>query len=226
MRPRLLLPALAAVILVSGCGGGSSGNGIDKLSGAKALERVKAATGHVKSVHVTGTISTNGDQLEVDVRLAQDKGAGTMRIGGGEVEVRRIGTTVYVNGDEKGYEGFGADADKATAAAGKWLKSDQAGGPLSSFSSFLDLKSLFGALLTPDGPVRAGDSTTINGRKALALIDTKSAGGRLYVAETGDPVPLRIQKTGADAGRIDFTDYGETVDVQAPDGAVDISQLG
>jgi hypothetical protein len=73
--------------------------------------------------------------------------------------------------------------------------------------------------------VTKGSTATIHGTKALALVDSGSGGGTLYVAETGKPLPLRITQN-ASSGSIDFTDYGAKVTTTAPSGAIDLSQAG
>jgi hypothetical protein len=217
-----------ALVLVGGCGGGggAQANGIEKLSADKALAKVKAAAATVTSVHVKGTLSQGTQTLGIDVQLGSGKGAGTLSASGHALEVRLLDGTVYVRGDAATFEAFGAPAAQASLAGGKWLKSPATSGSFTSFSGFLEIKGLFDSLLSPDGTVKLGKSTTINGTKALTLVDTASTGGSLYVAETGKALPLRVERGGAAGGHIDFTDYGSAVTVTAPAGAVDISQLG
>ena len=44
----------------------------------------------------------------------------------------------------------------------------------------------------PEGDVTKGDTKTIDGTPAIGLVDSKG-GGKLYVATTGEPVPLSIE---------------------------------
>lgn len=226
MRLRKSLGALATIALLSACGGGGSDNGIEKLSADKALAKVKADTNTITSVHVKGQIDQSGRSLGLDVHLGKGKGYGTLTISGGSLEIRLLNGTAYAKGDKTSLIASGAPAAQATAAADKWLKGSATTGSLSSFSNFLDINSLFNALLTPQGSLKAGSTATINGQKALALIDSSSNGGTLYVAETGKALPVEIKKTGTGGGTIDFTEYNAAVNVTAPAGAIDISRLG
>jgi hypothetical protein len=226
MRRAKLLGAVAMLVLLGACGGGAKDNGIEKLSADQALAKVKAAANAITSVHVKGAIDQNGTSLALDVHLGKSSGSGTLTISGGQLEIRLVAGTAYVLGDQAALTAAGAPASQASLAAGKWLKGSATSGSLSSFSSFLNLKSLFNALLTPQGSLKTGTSTSVNGVKAFTLIDTSTSGGTLYVAQTGKALPLRIKKSGSGGGTIDFTDYDAKVTVTAPAGAIDISQLG
>jgi hypothetical protein len=213
------------VLLAAACGGGAKSNGLDKLSATDALAKVKAAAAKVTSVHVVGNVSQGPQQLSLDIEIGSDAADGTIGLGGGSMELRLVNGVTYFRGDSKVFAAFGASATQAGLAAGKWIKDTGSGGPAATFGAFLDKGKLFDALLAPQGTVKSGGSASVNGTKALILIDTSTSGGELFVAETGPALPLRIEKTGTGGGRIDFTDYGKDVSVDVPAGAIDISQL-
>jgi hypothetical protein len=221
-----LVVALLGALLASGCGGGSSGNGIDKLSADDALAKVKAAAADVTSVHAKGTIQQSGKPLTLDVTVGSSAAQGTVGVGGGTMDLRLVDGVAYFRGDSKVFAAFGANAAQASLAANRWIKDTSASGPAGSFAAFLDRKKLFEALLTPQGTIKTGGDASVNGEKALILVDSSADGGKLYVAETGAALPLRIERSGANGGRIDFLDYNADVNVDAPSGALDISQLG
>jgi hypothetical protein len=225
-RLRVLLLPILAVLLVAGCGGGSKSNGIQKLSANAALAKVKAAAANVKSVHVKGAISQSGQSLTLELSVGTDAAQGKIGLGGGTMELRLVHGITYFRGDSKVFGAFGANATQSAQAANRWIKDTGTSGPASAFAAFLDTKKLFGQLLTPQGSLSTGGNATINGQKALILVDSSAQGGKLYVAETGSALPLRIERTGSNGGRIDFTDYNAAVKVDIPAGAVDISQLG
>ena len=223
--PHLVVAALG-LTLVAGCGGGDKTNGIEKLSATDALAKVKTATADVKSVHVKGTINQSGKALTLDVSVGSTAAEGSIGVGGGTMDLRYVNGTTYFRGDSKVFAAFGANAAQSSLAAGRWIKDTSSNGPAGSFSSFLDEKKLFEALLTPDGTVSKGGTATVNGKKAVILVDSSSAGGKLYISDTGAALPLRIERTGSDGGRVDFLDYDADVNVDAPSGALDLSQLG
>lgn len=221
----VLLGPILGISLLAGCGGGAKSNGIDKLSANDALAKVKTAVAQVHSVHVSGQFTQGGQTLTLDVSVGDSAAEGEIHVGGGQMDLRLVDGVTYFRADSKVLAAFGANAAQAGVAADKWIKDSGSSGPGASFGAFLDRKQLFDELLTPQGTISTGGTATVNGRKALILVDNSSSGGKLYVATTGSAVPLRIEKTGSSGGRVDFTDYGVTVNVQAPSGALDLSQL-
>ena len=218
--------AAAIALTVVGCGGGPKDNGVAKLSAADALKRVEAALKKVETVHVNGHISSQGQSIQLDLRDKAGAGTGTINIGGGEIDVVRTGDDIYVKGDKVALSAFGASSAQATLVAGKWLRqSVSAQGSFSSLAALLDSTALFSNVTSPTGTVKTGTTTTLNGQKVFTLIDSSADGnGTLYVAETGDPLPVRVDQPGSSGGSLDF-EYGVPVDVKAPSGAVDLSKL-
>jgi hypothetical protein len=151
---------------------------------------------------------------------------GKVGIGGGTMDLRFTHGVTYFRGDSKIFAALGANAAQASLASGRWIKDSSSSGPASAFAGFFDRKKLFEELLKPQGSIKTGGSTTVNGEKALILVQNAAGGGKLYVAETGYALPLRVEQSGNTGGRIDFLDYNADVNVDAPSGALDISQLG
>lgn len=225
-RLSALFACLFALVLVAGCGGGGQkSNGIEKLSANDALAKVKTATADVKSVHVKGTINQAGKALSLELFVGPTASKGTIGVGGGTMELRLVKGVTYFRGDSKVFAAFGANSAQASLAANRWIKDTSSTGPAASFSTFLDRKQLFDDLLTPQGTISTGGTATVNGHKALILVDNSSQGGKLYVATTGPALPLRIARSGTNGGHIDFSDYNADVQVDAPSGAIDLSQL-
>jgi hypothetical protein len=217
------------VVFLAGCGGSSGGgdtNGIDELTAEQALQKVKTDVATVKSVHVKGEIAQGGNTLGLDVHIGDGEGEGTLTVGGGTVEIKLVDGVAYLRGDEQALTTFGANEQEVAATANKWLKSDASAGEFKTFTTFLDQDELFNSLLEPNGTIKTGSTTTVNGQDAYTLIDTASDGGTLYVSLTGKALPLRIAKAGSEGGSVDFLDYDAEVTVEAPADAIDISQLG
>jgi hypothetical protein len=225
IRARNGLVVLATLAVLTACGGGAEANGITKLSADDALAKVQSAAKDVSSVHVAGSVSEQGQSISLDVHAGHDSGVGTLTINGGTLEIRLLEGTAYVKGEAETFTKLGASATQAQLVGGKWLKSSADGGEFAAFTEFLDVDSLFESLLKPDGEVKTGETTTIDGEEVLALVDSADS-GKLYVATHGDPLPLRVEKGGEGGGKVDFTDYGDDIDVEVPAGAIDISRLG
>jgi hypothetical protein len=230
---RTYAAAAAIALAVAGCGGGAGGtkdnavakdNGVSKLSAADALKQVQAALKKVETVHVDGHLSASGQGIQLDLRDKAGAGTGTIKIGGGEIDVVRTGDDIYVKGDKGALAAFGASSVQASLVAGKWLhQSVSARGSFSSLADLLDSTALFSNVTTPTGELKTGTTTTVGGQNVFTLIDGSADGnGTLYIAATGDPLPVRVDQPGSSGGSLDF-EYGVPVDVTAPSGAVDLS---
>jgi hypothetical protein len=161
-RSATLAALAAALVLVGGCGGTKS-NGIQKLPAASAFARVKAALQRVSSVHISGVIHQGNNTIGLDVHLGRLVGEGTLRFGGGTMQMRLVGGEAYLNGDAAVFAAGGANQAEARLAAGHWLKSSATSGPFSDFTTFLILRDMQASLLTPTGPVKAGGTSTYRG---------------------------------------------------------------
>ena len=222
----MCVAGLVVAISAAACGGGAKDNGIAKLSATDALKQVQAAVKEVDTVHISGHLTAQGQDITLDLRDKAGAGVGTLRLAGGEIDVVRTSDTIYVKGNATALTAFGASQTQASVAADKWLReSISSSGPLSAFAQLLDSSALFDSVTTPTGELKTGTTTTINGHKVFTLVDAAAGGnGTLYVAETGDPLPLRVDQPGANGGSLDF-EYGVDVSVTAPTGAIDLSQL-
>lgn len=218
----LSLAALAA-LLIAGCGG-SSGNGVESKSASEILAASQKATNKAHTVHVSGSISSSGTPLTLDLEIVEGKGAkGKISEGGVSAEVITVGGSAYIKGGASLYERFGG-GQAAKLLEGKWLKAPANSAELQSLSSLTDLKALFNAIFSNHGKLQKGSATTISGRKAIAVKDT-STGGVLYVATTGEPYPVEIAKSSKGSQKIAFSEWNEPVSLKAPSNAVDLSQL-
>ena len=218
----LLLPLLAAALL-AGCGSsGSKSNGESSKTADQIVADAKAAVADATSVHIAGAGSANGTTLALDLHLVADKGGeGRVTANGITFDMVRIEDTAYFKADASFWKNFGPSA-AALLLQGRWLKAPANTGQLATFTPLTDIDKLFNALLGSHGTLAKGDETTINGQPAIAVNDT-TQGGTLYVATTGKPYPLAVQKSGK--GRIDFTEWDEPHTITAPSGAVDLTKL-
>jgi hypothetical protein len=226
MGRRLPLAALALAALLAGCGGGgSSGNGEADRSASQILVDAKAAARNASSVHVHGTINSGGRPLKIDLRIDSSKGGkGTLTINGSNVDLVRIGNTAYIRGSEAFYRQVAGPA-AAALLKGKWLKASAKTGDLASLADLTDMSTLFNEALKPEGTLVKGGESTVDGQKVIAVKDKNR--GTLYVATTGDAFPIEITRPAGDSsGSVHFDDWNKTVDVQAPQGAIDLSKLG
>ncbi len=220
------LALLALGLVLAGCGSSSSSssNGIESKSPTQILEATKTAASKAASVHIAGTISSNGKPISLDMELLAGKGGkGKISQEGFTIQLIQTGGAVYINGSAAFYKHVGGTA-AAQLLQGKWLKAPANSGELASLAELTNLSKLIDTALSNHGTIAKGSVTTIEGQKAIALNDT-TKGGTLYVATTGTPYPLQISKSGAESGKVVLNRWDEPVTLSAPPGAIDISTL-
>jgi hypothetical protein len=220
---RRFLVGTAVVLALAGCGGSSSNGEAKKSAEQVVTDAQKAALG-ASSVHVTGTIRDNGTPLKMDVTIVKDKGGkGTLSENGLKFELIRIGDTAYIRGSDAFLKQFAGPA-AAALLQGKWLKGSATSGQLAALTPLTDADQLFKAALGQHGKLKNNGEVDYNGDQAVEIHDT-TQGGKLYVASNGDPFPIAL-KGGAQQGNIAFDDWNADATVEAPKGAVDLSQFG
>jgi hypothetical protein len=221
-----LLPLLAVAAL-AGCGSsssGSSGNGVASKSPAEIVAAARAAADGASSVHVSGSTTTGGTPITLDLTLAAGKGGqGQVSENGLSFEMIETGGTVYIKGSQAFYSHF-AGAAAAQLLEGKWLKAPSSNASFAGLSSLTDLRKLLSAALGSHGALSAAGTSTVNGQAVVGVRDT-TQNGTLYVATAGQPYPVQIAKNSAGGGAITFDEWNKPVTLAAPADAIDIEQL-
>lgn len=225
---RLLgVTVLVGVALLAGCGGNSERPlpdarppAVDTLTAPQIVTEAERALAQAKSVHITGQYRQGDKPVKLDMRIAAGNTAvGTVTSNGSTVELRRLGDKLYVKGDDTFLAALG---EKAKATKGKWLV-----GPVAQADrSLADLTDLqrFAATLSPGkGKLVKEPVRDLHGQQAVSVLNP--TGVRLWVAATGAPYPLRLERLGAAVGSIDYGDYNQPVDVKAPSPTVDLASV-
>jgi hypothetical protein len=212
-------------VAVAGCGSsGSKSNGIPDMTATQILTQMKKDVANAKSVHITGTGTTSGTPLSLDLQLERGTGgSGHIEIGGYRFDLVRIDGRLYFKADEAALNHF-AGSVVAKLLAGRWFVVPAGSGGFGSFTPFTDLQKLMKQILTASGRVEKGDETKVDGQPAQALTDTKN-GGTLYVATTGPAYPLQLKPGKGKSGTISFTDWDQPVTLTAPKDALDYKKL-
>jgi hypothetical protein len=219
---------VAVALLVAGCGGHSksaSSNGEASKSANAVLADAKAAADSASSAHVSGSISSGGTPITVDLSMGKDKAKGSMSTSGLAFDLVRVGDTAYIRGSDNFYKHY-AGAAVAQLLHGKWLKTSIVSGRFGSLAALTSIGQLFGKVAANHGKLANEGKTTFNGQRVIEIRDT-SDNSKLYVAATGKPYPVAIvgNKKGQ-SGTISFDDWNKAFSVSAPNGAIDISKLG
>jgi hypothetical protein len=238
-----------SLAVAGGCGdsddsGSSKRNGIESKSPQQALEETAAALRRVKSFHIEGTegrsSTVKGDvavpkQLRLDLKQ-RDATARMLFVDG----------TVYMRGNTAFWRESKAGRD-AKELDGRWLKVPGSIGALEKLAKQIDPVNLSRCLLQSHGTLASGGASKVAGQPAVVIVDKGdrpgTSPGRLYVAATGEPLPLRTIATGRErpGGKKDplcdsdtptragdevlFSRYNEPVDITAPPDALDLGEL-
>jgi hypothetical protein len=232
-KTSLVAPAFAvlAIAALAGCGGSSSsssssssGNGIADKSPADILAATKVASDAASTVHVSGSIVSDGSPITLDMNLLANKGGrGQLSESGLSFELIQVGKTVYIKGSPAFYKHIGGTA-AAQLLEGKWLKAPASDSDFASLSQLTDLRQLVDQTLASHGALTKAGTSTIAGQKVVGITD-KAKGGTLYIAATGQPYPVQITKAGSGGGKISFDRWNKTVTLAAPANAIDVAQL-
>lgn len=222
----LLLAAalLALAVAIAGCGSSSSGNGVSSKSASEILAASKTAADSASSVHVVGALSSGGTPITLNLRLVSGHGGrGQVSENGLSFELIVVDDTIYIKGSPSFYRHFGGAA-AAQLFQGKWLKAPISGGELASLAALTNFGKLLDQTLASQGALTKGPTSTVLGQAAIELRGPAKSGS-LYVATTGQPYPLQIVKRGSETGHVSFTGWNQSVQLAAPAGAIDLSQL-
>jgi hypothetical protein len=228
-RAASLLAAGLAAVAVSACGGSSqsssaSDNGVSSKSPQEILSAANAAINGVSTVHVSGSVTSGGSPINMNLNLVSGKGAkGQMSQNGMSFQLVTNDKSVYINAGPAFWRQIGGSG-AAQLLQGKWLKAPATSGDFASLASLTDVHKLLSALLNNHGQLAKGATTTVNGQKVVAVKDT-STNGTLYVATSGKAYPVQVSKSGTDGGNINFDRFNESVSVSPPPNAIDISSL-
>jgi hypothetical protein len=240
----LLTSALVTGLALVGCGGDEvdsandvaapaestapETNGVEGLSADEILEEAKNAATAADSVRISGEVVDDGSTIVIDMQYSGDGSSGTIGTDGATLELLRVGTDqYYMKADADTWEQLTGEAASGEIFADRYVRIPGEDESLGDLTSFLDFESFVQEALNPDGAIEKGETAEVNGVQAIGLVDQDSEdGGTLWVALTGEPYPLRIESPdGSGEGAVDFLDWGEAVDIQAPaeDEVIDLS---
>ena len=234
MRPRSLIKgarrtgpcAVVAVLVVAlaGCGSSSpSGNGVAAKSPAEIVAAARAAVAGAATVHVSGSILSEGKPISLDMELVSGKGGkGQISAEGLRVDLIAVEKAVYVNGSSSLYARLAGPA-AAKVLQGHWLKVPSSSPSFGSLSAVTSLSGLVDTTLAAHGTLTRAPARKIEGRPAVGVSDP-SHRGTLYVAATGEPYPLEITKSGS-GGRIVFDRWNQPVTLTPPPDPINVNEL-
>jgi len=217
------LPALAVLAmagLVSACGGTAS-NGEASKRPDQILGDAQAASAGARSVRVSGSITSGGSPIKIDLVAGKGAGGGTVTPDGATLQVALAQDTVYLMGDQATMSRLGATGT-TNLPPDKWLRDSASDQGVANVVRLLDITTLL--QIAPQGALSKARTTSFNHASVIPLVDN-GGGATLYVAATGKPYLLGIKTGQGGAGTVLFTDYGTAKVPAAPTDSVDLRQL-
>ncbi|WP_353941930.1 hypothetical protein ABII15_10000 [Streptomyces sp. HUAS MG91] len=230
---------MVAGISVTGlaaCGGGDDGDDAFKGDSAdKIADKAVAATKAAESLHMKGKVSqSGGESMVIDLAVDQEKNCqGTVTMSGAKAEVRHVKATFYLKGDEQYWRTSlkqQPGADKIVPkVADKWVKMPAQDNQITGLCDKQGLLAAMDEDKSERKGLKKGDTSTIDGTKALALHKSKGdEKSTLYVATEGKPYILKVTTTGgSEPETTTFSDYDKPVKPEQPAAGdtVDLKQL-
>lgn len=217
VRIGLAAATLGTAALLTGCGGG--GEDFTDQSGEQIAKAAKADMSRLKAVKVAGSITTDGQQVDLDIQM-DDQGdcTGTIGFGGGETELLGVSGEIWLRPDETFWKSFAPEksAEIMAAVGDKWVvipSSEE------SFGTFCDVDKLLDDLLKEDGSTYTKKGEEKVGADDAVRVDNKSSDGTStgYVLVDDPHYLVKVESTGSDnPGSVTFSEFDEPVDVRKP----------
>lgn len=219
----------AAVVLLAGCGGNDFAQQPPKDIAKAAAADMK----DLKSLRMKGDLTASGQKIGVDMQVTTSGDCqGTVTVADGSARFVSSGGQAYMKPDKSFWESQapGQAAQIEAVVGDKWVVIPSASG----LDAACDLNQLLDGVDKPSSDP-SNDTTTssdsVDGQDAVKLT-SKDSNGKPVTAwiATDDPhYILKLQVTqGTEPGTLTFTDFDESVDVQAPpsDQVIDLRKLG
>ncbi|WP_029434168.1 hypothetical protein [Blastococcus sp. URHD0036] len=240
MRLRALALAGLSTVLLTACGStidgsaspaGTLGAGpgpsapadaaSDAPTGPELNEAAIDALEQAGSVRIAGSMTMDGEQAEMDLRLSGDDVAGSMTVQGFTVQLLVVGGAFYMQAPEEMWTSQGVPPVMAAGLAGTWVLVP---GGEQEFADF-SIAGMVEEMRSPGATIEeeVGDSE-LDGQPVHELRD--SEGAVMLVAAVGPPYPLQFSKTGAEAGVVRLSEFGTVAPIDPPADFLDLEDLG
>jgi hypothetical protein len=225
-RIGLAVASIGMAAALTACGGGDD---FTDQSGEEIADAAKEAMKGLDALKVSGAITTDGQEIELDIQTNADGDCtGSIGTGDGTAQLLGVAGKVWFKPDEAFWRASAGDAadQLLTLVGDKWVvvpASDD------SFNRFCNVDDLIAELVEDDGEESTyskGDTEDVDGDETIAF-DNKDKDGTStgYVLVDEPHYLVKIEKTeGEDTGSVTFSEFDEEFDVEAPaaDEAVDL----
>lgn len=227
-RIGLAVAGIGAIAVLTACGGSDFADG----SAEDIVKSAKSDMGDLKAVKVAGSISSGGEQIDLELQTDSDGNCtGSIGLGGGSAEILGVDGETWMKPDEAFWSSFAGDsADQVMAAVGdKWVAIPAES---ESFNQFCDLDTLLDQLLKDDNTESTyskSGTDEVDGEDVVKVDNEENGETSTGYVLVDDPHYLvKVEKTeGADQGSMTFSEFDEDFDVEAPsaDEIADLSSV-
>lgn len=187
------------------------------------VEAIKEATvadmKSLTSMTMSGAITSQGDEIEVDLAMSTDSTCfGTMGIGGGVAQILAVDGASYLKGDQAFWTATGGPQGTTIleTIGDKWAQLPTGSG----FDSFCDLDALLDQFdeEKPGTTVTKGEVGELDGEPTVQLISDEKGGTTTTWVTTGeDHYIVQIERVGGEQpGTITLGEFNEPLEVTAP----------
>lgn len=225
----LAIASVGLATALTACGGDS----FTDQSAEEIADASKDAMGDLKSVKVSGSITTDGQAIDLDVQTnSEGSCVGSIGIDGASAELLGVdGQTWFRPSQEFWEESAGESAEQIISIVGdKWVVVPEGE---DGFGQFCDLDELLDQMLKDEddkGTFSKGDTEDIDGDEAIAIDqeDPEDGNSTGYVLVDDPHYLVKIEKTdGDDSGTVTFSEFDEEVDAEAPaeEDTIDLDNL-
>lgn len=213
---------------------GAAGNGVAQQSAQQIVSQALKVSSAANSFTMSGTVAESGQNYTLNIQAAPNgDGKGTIEMNSYVIQIVQVGSNIYLKANQAFWTKE-AGASAASLFANKWIYGSKSSSDLGSLSQILNgkqfMKQVFGGSpnLQNTALNKAG-YTTVGGKQALKISGSNgSSSGAIYVATSGPPYILKVTLSGGSQGHgnLSFRNYNQPVTVTAPQGAINIDNLG
>jgi hypothetical protein len=213
--------SIAAAIGAAACGtlassayAAPAGNPLAKLTANQIAKKAIADLKSASSFHYWGSDKVSGQTYSISLSVTGKGCTGWLGLGNqGSAVIMMIGTTGYVQPDDKFWESSGVPAADLPAVHGKWIETTGTGGNsfYAAFSPLCNGGKLISGVLGKLPNLAKGKTIKISRHPALQLRN-KSGSESIYVSVSSKPEILRISYFET----INFSAYGARVTLTPP----------
>jgi hypothetical protein len=185
------------------------------LTAKQVLARSAGAMKTARSVHLEGTFVGAGQTMGIDMAMTSAGSAsGSIDLGTtGTMKLRRVGSTVYISGDDAFWAQAGA---QARTMRGKWLRTTTKSKGFADLVTSTSIGGWATKMLESSGTLRRVAGPSVAGLPTVGLVDDDPKNpSTLYLAATGPAYPLLFASKDKKS-RVAFTQWNTAVTAGPP----------